>query len=302
MGYNSNFNDYDEYDYYDAEGRRRRNVPWKVVGGIAGILLLFSIAFWIFRPTERQDGSPLSLFSRSTPTPTPQPTIDPQVAAQILVDSAKQWTNRQTIGIDCALTVCNQRVALDLTFFHKDLLEAIVLNELANQAPTEFNQELASWQQRLQTQTHLPFLLQVRVGGRTGPLRSQMAIGPITQTATLHSIRRIVYTPADWDSFVLDRPISLSPETEEQGYLFFPQFDNNNQLVVDFSSDRSFAVELKIDPALHSDKDVVAWNFSLISGSEGHMGTADFPKEDIPLEDIVKIIEIIIGIAQQLQP
>lgn len=129
-----------------------------------------------------------------------------------------------------------------------------------------------------------------------------MAIGPIAQTATLHSIRRIVYTPDDWDSFVLDRPISLSPETEEQGYLFFPQFDNNNQLVVDFSSDRSFGVELKIDPALHSDKDVVVWNFSLISGSEGRMGTTDFPEEDIPLEDIVKIVETIIGIAHQLQP
>lgn len=168
MGYNSNFNDYDEYDYYDAEGRRRRNVPWKVIGGIAGILLLFSIAFWIFRPTERQDGSPLSLFSRSTPTPTPQPTIDPQVAAQILVDSAKQWTNRQTIGIDCALTVCNQRVALDLTFFHKDLLEAIVLNDLAHQTLAEFDQELASWQQRLQTQTHLPFCCKSESVGELG--------------------------------------------------------------------------------------------------------------------------------------
>ena len=225
------------------------------------------------------------------------PTVDAHLAAQTLTEAAKQWTVRQTIGVDCLLSVCNQRVYLDVTFFHEDLLEAIVLNNFANQSPTEYDQELISLQQRLQVQGQLPFLLQVRVGGRTGPLRSKMLLGPMEETTSLITMRRTSYALADWDGFTLDRPLDLTPQTQHQGYLFFPRIDASNQPVVDFAGDRSFRIELRVNPELYSDKEVVVWNFPLLDASAPSDATT-FPEEDIPLEEIVNIVETIIQLAQ----
>lgn len=299
MGYGS----FDEYGGFYGENTRKRRVPKLVIGGIAGIILLLVLILVVWRGTRSDsvsdgEGGVSQLFTRSTSVPTPVPTIDAYLAAQTLTEATKRWTVRQTIGVDCLLSVCNQRVALDVTFFHEDLLEAIVLNELANQSLTLYDQKLASWQQRLQVQEQLPFLLQVKVGGRTGPLRSEMRLGPMEQTTSLVTMRRSSYALADWDDFTLDYPLALTPRTRHQGYLFFPRFDAINQPVVDFAGDRSFRIELRVNPDLYSDKEVVVWNFPLIGENSDPFDATTFPEEDIPLEEIISIVETIVQLAQ----
>ena len=298
MGYD----DFGEYDSFYGESPRKKRVPKLLLGGIVGLFLILAVILLVWRgghsnDSNDGDGGISQLFTRSTPIPTPLPTIDAHLAAQTLTEATKQWTVRQTIGVDCLLSVCNQRVFLDVTFFHEDLLEAIVLNNFANQSPTEYDLELTSLQQRLQVQGQLPFLLQVKVGGRTGPLRSKMLLGPMEETASLITMRRTSYALADWDDFTLDRPLDLTPQTQHQGYLFFPRFDGTNQPVVDFAGDRSFRIELRVNSELYSDKEVVVWNFPLIDAGDSS-DTTTYPEEDIPLEEIVNLVETIIQLAQ----
>lgn len=298
---NRDWDDYDDPSEPNGGGGCKRG--WYFVVFLVVIVFLAGGFFLLRRgePTMPRSESIPNAPTADGGQATAVPLIDTKMAERQMQVAVSSHTSRQTLGLDCVAGTCNQRVVFDLIFLDEDMLRAIATQELIGRQVTEVEPRVENLRRRLNSDEQIPFLLISRVGHRTVPARQGLQIGPAEHRLSLHNVRHETYAPVDWDDHLFDRPMRLQPETKNQGYLFFDRLDPSGTIAVDLQNDRSFRVEMHVDDSVNPDPSTLIWYFPLLStGTSNQPIDNEYPEEDIPLEDILEIIGVLVQVAALL--
>lgn len=194
--------------------------------------------------------------------------ISARVAERQLLATIERWSDKETIGVNCLMGICNQTIVAQLTLITPTLVEDIAyLNVALRQAEgitvteRELVKEIQNTGASLGIEDHTVFLMVISAGDRTLPI-DIADFGSIRERISLHDQNDGRYQVASHDS-TLDR-ISGDPQDVTRGYILFPRNGENNQVIAEREHNRQISVYYLLSSDLNADRSELIWDFDLV--------------------------------------